>query len=202
MGPKAPSCYEGVIRKSVNVYDLCYKQKKTFNSLTERATYRATKELKFEAAHRLLGKGVGHCGYIHGHSFKIEVTVATQELDETGFSLEFGKLKGPLQDWIDQKWDHSLILCEKDPYVFQMKKLQNRASGCRDFFTRLFLVPFNPTAENLGRYFWEIVEELLSNSKDNKRVWVQQIKFFETATSSITITKDTFRTLVTWKRNR
>ena len=46
----------------------------------------------FAAAHRLVGSG-GRCENLHGHNWKVEVTVETDTLDEAGMGLDFTVLK-------------------------------------------------------------------------------------------------------------
>ena len=46
----------------------------------------------FSAAHQLRGYN-GDCCKLHGHNYKITVTVRSSELDEIGIALDFKKLK-------------------------------------------------------------------------------------------------------------
>ena len=59
-------------------------------------------EFSFEAAHRLPKVPAGHkCARLHGHSFKVELTIAGPVNPETGWFLDFGDLHdlwGPLHD--------------------------------------------------------------------------------------------------------
>jgi 6-pyruvoyltetrahydropterin/6-carboxytetrahydropterin synthase len=63
------------------------------------------KEYKFEAAHRLPHVPPGHkCARLHGHSFRIEITVAGAVDPRTGWFIDFGELDdivGPLVAQLD-----------------------------------------------------------------------------------------------------
>jgi len=60
----------------------------------DRMNVRLTHEFRFEAAHRLPKVPPGHkCQRLHGHSFKIEVTVHGPVNPETGWFIDFGVLQ-------------------------------------------------------------------------------------------------------------
>jgi 6-pyruvoyltetrahydropterin/6-carboxytetrahydropterin synthase len=59
---------------------------------------------KFDAAHFLPGD-VGKCSNLHGHSWKIEVTVMSQDL-KNGMVQDFGEIKKILEDFVP---DHTLL---------------------------------------------------------------------------------------------
>jgi 6-pyruvoyl tetrahydropterin synthase/QueD family protein len=67
-----------------------------------------TKEFRFEAAHSLPNVPAGHkCARLHGHSFRIEVTVKGQVDPHTGWLMDFGELKEkfrPLEDQLDHRF--------------------------------------------------------------------------------------------------
>jgi 6-pyruvoyltetrahydropterin/6-carboxytetrahydropterin synthase len=77
--------------------------------------YGITKEMTFEAAHRLLDYN-GPCGNLHGHSYKVQVTVCSDALDSQGFVMDFGDLKIAVNKIIGE-WDHAVILQDRDPLV-------------------------------------------------------------------------------------
>lgn len=59
-----------------------------------------TKEFRFEASHRL-PKHPGHCSRLHGHSWRLWVTVEGQVNEETGFVMDFLDLKRVVQPIVD-----------------------------------------------------------------------------------------------------
>lgn len=69
-------------------------------------TYTIRKTFRFEAAHHLTGLPEDHqCAREHGHSYKVTIELASDELAAPGFVADFGDLK-PVKDWIDECLDH------------------------------------------------------------------------------------------------
>jgi len=63
--------------------------------------YVIEKIIKFESAHRLPGHP--KCGNLHGHSYKVEVVVESEQLNEQGFVIDFGVLSKIVKG----SYDHS-----------------------------------------------------------------------------------------------
>lgn len=63
-----------------------------------------TKIFTFDAAHHLPFHK-GKCKNLHGHTYKLEVTVGG-ELDENGLVIDFGDLKKIVSENIIEKYDH------------------------------------------------------------------------------------------------
>ena len=90
--------------------------------------YRTFIETNFSAAHQLHGYQ-GHCGKLHGHTWKIRVEVETNTIDDIGIGIDFKELK---------KITHTVI-SELDHEHINM------------------IPPFdkqNPTAENLAKFIY------------------------------------------------
>lgn len=71
--------------------------------------HRITLAHTFETAHRLPHLG-GKCRNVHGHSWRVEVTVAAPVLSGDGTVVEFGSIKQALRGWIDEYLDHGAML--------------------------------------------------------------------------------------------
>lgn len=69
--------------------------------------WRLTCAFSFEAAHSLPHLGPSHrCAKIHGHGFKVEVTVEVEKLDDRGFAgMDYAEFK-PLKEYIYNNLDH------------------------------------------------------------------------------------------------
>ncbi len=64
----------------------------------------------FAAAHNLLNYQ-GDCENLHGHNWKVEVTVTTEHLDEAGLGIDFKILKkrtNKIMDYLDHKYLNDL----------------------------------------------------------------------------------------------
>jgi 6-pyruvoyltetrahydropterin/6-carboxytetrahydropterin synthase len=116
---------------------------------------RITKEFQFEMAHALLGYE-GPCKNIHGHSYKLDVTVKGEVKEQTsdsdeGMVVDFGIIKKLVKELIVDEFDHSLVLNEK----MDIDKAQF------EFMNKLILVPYQPTCELLLVNFAELIQENL-----------------------------------------
>lgn len=111
-------------------------------------------EASFDSAHFLYGYK-GKCSNIHGHRWKIEVTVRSSSLQETGnqkgMIMDFSDLKKEVKAIADY-YDHALI--------FEENTLKSDTLQCleRDGF-RLIKISFRPTAENFAKHFYTLLKE-------------------------------------------
>ena len=90
----------------------------------------------FASAHKLNGYE-GMCKNLHGHNWKVRLTVICKTLDNIGMAMDFGILKSNLNTLLD-KLDHQ-YLNELQPFEFM-----------------------NPTSENLARYIFQELVTILS----------------------------------------
>ena len=133
---------------------------------------RITKEFKLEMAHALHGYD-GLCKNIHGHSYKLWVTVKGEVRNENGhvkdgMVIDFEGLKEIVKPAIIDKYDHSLVLNANSPH----------ASIDLSAFEKVFYLPYQPTSENLVMDFATTIQ-----SKMPKRVTLCKVVLSETATS-------------------
>ncbi|MCP2342955.1 6-pyruvoyl trahydropterin synthase family protein [Actinomadura rupiterrae] len=71
--------------------------------------FEITKQFHFEAGHWLNGLPEGHkCGRYHGHSYRVRITLASPELDATGFVADFGDL-APVNALLKARLDHQTL---------------------------------------------------------------------------------------------
>ena len=82
------------------------------------AVIRLTKEFSFEAAHALDGYD-GPCREIHGHSYRLFVTVAGRpvadpENPKYGMVMDFGVLKRIVNEQIVSRFDHAFVLRDSE----------------------------------------------------------------------------------------
>jgi 6-pyruvoyltetrahydropterin/6-carboxytetrahydropterin synthase len=118
--------------------------------------FEVTVEAGFSSGHYLRNY-YGKCENPHGHNYRVLVTLAGAELDESGLLLDFKLLKTLLKPVVDY-FDHQMIN-DLPP------------------FTEL-----NPSAENLARYFFQETSQALLE-KTAGRVHVKDCTIFETDTS-------------------
>ena len=123
-------------------------------------------------AHALFGYD-GLCKNIHGHSYRLWVTIIGKVLDEenhvkNGMVLDFSLLKKIVKPEIVDKYDHSLVLNANSPH----------ANIDFSAFEKVFLLPYQPTSENLVYDFVQVIKEKLP-----KNVNLHKVILSETANS-------------------
>lgn len=90
------------------------------------------------------------CKHLHGHNGRIHFTIRANdnELDDIGRVIDFSVIKQKLCTWIEDVIDHRMLIWTDDPFLFTLMELD---------MDSIFKVPFNPTAENICRWFVEDV---------------------------------------------
>lgn len=106
---------------------------------------RICRKFSFEAAHALLGYD-GACRHIHGHSYKLEVSLLGPVRQQAGHPkngmvMDFGDLKKWVQQAVIQDWDHALLLHENSPPALIAALQENKE--------KLLLLPYQPSCENM-----------------------------------------------------
>lgn len=100
---------------------------------------------------------VGHeskCRGLHGHNYRITFTASAPDLDPIGRVIDFSVIKEKLCMWLENEWDHKMLLWHQDPFfndllAYLPSKLTAATNAALD---SIVLVPFNPTAENMADY--------------------------------------------------
>ena len=133
---------------------------------------RITKEFKFEMAHALHGYD-GLCKNIHGHSYKLRVTVRGNVRQEKGHKkdgmvMDFSVIKDIVKPEVIDKYDHSLVLNADSPH----------ATIDLSAFEKVHYLPFQPTSENLVLDFVKTIKEKIPS-----HVELYKVVLSETATS-------------------
>ena len=126
---------------------------------------RVTKEFSFEMAHMLEGYD-GPCSEIHGHSYRLFVTVAGTPCSDPQ-NPKYGMVGGRIVD----VYDHSLVVRRTADNGELIRTLAAR-------FGKLQAVEFQPTCENLVTRFAETIAAELPRG-----VELFSLRLHETATS-------------------
>ena len=136
------------------------------------------RRIRFNAGHRLLGHE-GKCANFHGHNYVCDVFVSGTAVDDVGRLIDFAELKSLLKGWIDEHWDHGFVLSEAD---------ENGIAAIRMVEpTKYYLLPDNPTAENMARYLLESVCPQLLAPYD---VTAVRVDLWETEETCAIVTTD------------
>ncbi len=140
-----------------------------------KTTIRLTKEFSFEAAHSLDGYD-GACREIHGHSYRLFVTVKGVPLEDAsspkyGMVMDFGVLKRIVNEEVVSRLDHSLVLRDSELNAPLREVLTKR-------FSNIHFVDYQPTCENMLADFAHRIGRRLPEG-----VKLHSLKLHETATS-------------------
>ena len=136
---------------------------------------RLTKIFNFETAHALHGYS-GKCKNIHGHSYKLFVTIlgkpnTVNNHPELGMVMDFGDLKKIVNQLIIDKLDHAILLNQNTEHKDLGDQLL--AQGHKVIFT-----DYQPTCENMLIDFAEKLKNALPN-----HISLVKLKLFETENS-------------------
>lgn len=110
------------------------------------AKIRITKQFNFETGHALYGYD-GKCRNVHGHSYKLSVTVIGTPIADTehvklGMVIDFGDLKKIVKEEIVDPFDHATVFNKNTPHVELAKELMDRDH-------KVILADYQPTSENM-----------------------------------------------------
>lgn len=122
--------------------------------------YEVTIIKSFSAAHMLAAIG-GKCEELHGHNFKVEVTISAKDLNSSGILIDFRYVKGWLQEVLDSL-DHKHL---------------------NEFY---FFKGINPSSENIAKYIYQEMELKVTLAE----VKVVRVKVWESESAAVTYIPD------------
>lgn len=107
---------------------------------------RITKQFTFETGHALYGYD-GKCKNVHGHSYKLSVTVIGTPIDDRtnvkyGMVIDFSDLKKIVKEEIVDQFDHATVFNQTTPHIELAHELKSRGHD-------VILVDYQPTSENM-----------------------------------------------------
>ncbi|WP_028871955.1 6-pyruvoyl trahydropterin synthase family protein [Psychroserpens burtonensis] len=136
---------------------------------------RITKQFSFETGHALYGYD-GKCKNVHGHSYRLDVTVIGQPISDNtnvkfGMVIDFTDLKKIVKEEIVDVFDHATVFNKNTPHLELARELQKRDHN-------VLLVDYQPTSEMMVIDFAEKIKRRLPNN-----ITLHSLKLQETASS-------------------
>lgn len=136
---------------------------------------RLTKSFSFETGHALYGYD-GKCKNIHGHSYKLYVTVIGKPISDMGnvkygMVIDFGDLKKIVKEEIVDVFDHATVFNKNTPHFELAMELKNRGHN-------VLLLDYQPTSEMMVIDFAQKIQRLLP-----QHIQLHSLKLQETETS-------------------
>jgi len=114
----------------------------------------------FAAGHALRGYK-GKCENVHGHNYRVRVTIEGDELNSIGLLVDFVDIKRMLRESIDYL-DHRFVN-ELPPFD-----------------------EVNPSAENMAKFFYDRVHAALESESTKAAARIKEVRIWETDTSVAT----------------
>tara|TARA_Y100000815_G_scaffold275785_1_gene317553 strand:+ start:15450 stop:15878 length:429 start_codon:yes stop_codon:yes gene_type:complete len=129
----------------------------------------------FETGHALYGYD-GKCRNVHGHSYKLSVTVIGSPIADSnhvkfGMVIDFGDLKKIVKEEIVDVFDHATVFNKNTPHVELAKELESRGHN-------VLLVDYQPTSEMMVIDFAEKIKARLPQN-----IALHSLKLQETESS-------------------
>ena len=141
--------------------------------------FKVKSQIEFDMAHYLSGYN-GKCSNLHGHRYKLIVSIKSETLHQEGqlrgMVDDFGNIKEKLKE-IEDLFDHKLVIESNEEGLLLSEKLKELPNSFD-----VLLVPYRPTAEEISR---DIFHKLKAMGLD-----VCEVELFETPTNSCTYTED------------
>lgn len=136
---------------------------------------RITKQFSFETGHALYGYD-GKCKNVHGHSYKLFVTVIGKPITDKnnvkyGMVIDFTDLKKIVREEIVDIFDHATVFNQNTPHLELANELKQRDH-------HVILVDYQPTSENMVIDFADKIKKRLPSE-----IMLHSLKLQETESS-------------------
>lgn len=134
-----------------------------------------TRRLEFDAGHRIPDHH-SQCRHLHGHRYALEITLAGDIIEaagrpDTGMVMDFSEVKAIAMHSVIEAWDHAFLVFEGDVLVTGfLAQMPGH---------KTVLLDRVPTAENLARLAFEILDPLYQDTYGN-HLHLEQVRLYET----------------------
>ncbi|MBI3444411.1 MAG: 6-carboxytetrahydropterin synthase [Magnetospirillum sp.] len=162
------------------------------------STYRVRRRIEIDAGHRIMTHG-SKCRNLHGHRYVVEAECEASHLHDSGeqtdMVVDFGFLKDEMMRLIDAPCDHGFIAAAADAELLALFAPEGGGTAWIEAIraevatkgaaltsntkmgTKLYVVPFQPTAECLAKHWFEVLSEPVTRRSESTarlvamRVW-------------------------------
>ena len=138
--------------------------------------------IKKITAHRYHDFSTGHrvyqheskCAHLHGHNYRIHFYCEAPQLDSVGRVIDFSDIKTYLCNWLEDEWDHRLLLAYDDPLLEDFKQLHEKGG------VNLNVMPegYGPGIEDSCKYIYDKITPMIA-LKTFGRAWIENIRIYE-----------------------
>ena len=136
------------------------------------------KTVDFCYGHRLLNYQ-GPCSNLHGHTGQVEVTLSSDKsiapeernLNALGILVDFTEVKQFVKSWIDEHWDHAMLLNSGDQETLAFVLAHN---------LKCYVMPggSNPTSENMAYVIFQECSRRFG-ALEELGIFVSKVRIYE-----------------------
>src|SRR6056300_302001 len=142
-------------------------------------TYYSTKtyghNIGLSAVFRQPNADHSHCHLLHGYSLAFKFTFGCKDLDNKNWAVDFGGLK-PLKKWLENHFDHKLVLDMTDPHLEKFKELEKLDLAEIRLFDGV-------GTEKFAEHAFNFANNLITVKTDG-RCWVESVECAEHGANS------------------
>jgi 6-pyruvoyl-tetrahydropterin synthase len=122
-----------------------------------------------KAAHRQW-RHKGHCSFVHGENWRIDITLGAESLDDQNFVYDFGALR-PLRARLEYYFDHTVLIDNDDPQRAYFEEMHEK---------KLADIRFVPSAgaEGLAKFIFELADSYIRENTQ-ERVFCTKVDVYE-----------------------
>lgn len=142
-----------------------------------------TKEFTFDCSHMLTNYD-GACKNLHGHTYKLQVTVTGGISTTTGMIVDFKELNDLVKENIIEKFDHAFI-CNGAAGRYSVDN--DFADFCAQYSKKVMNFPGLTTCENMATYMFVELDGIFIDTE--RPFELHSIKLWETPTSFCEVTR-------------
>ena len=140
---------------------------------------------QFSAAHRLVKGYLGKCSHLHGHDYRVNLTIGATALNDLDLVVDFDDIKTLCDGWVQGHLDHGTLISESDTTLYDFVKEHKQ---------KHYVLPNNrnATAEALAEHLFQVFNELWATNSDklNPTSFIHTVEVWESDKSGAMYCKD------------
>ena len=144
----------------------------------------------FSAAHRLIKSYKGKCNHLHGHNYRLSLTIASPSVDQSDLVIDFKVVRQVCDQWVQTHLDHATIVCDADLPLLDFLKAHQQHH---------YVMPEgqNSSAEALSRHLYDIFDRLIAKAAGQSadQIHLSCVEVWESDTSAAAYRPDSARVL-------